>query len=158
MLKLGRYWPWKTVSSHFHMLVRPMLLHRMALVSLRLFCKIWATCKNFLGKWFTAPPPGRKLPVRLCIRVNYCALRWIPWKERVRLEMWSEVNKGTLCVMFSLFNIQGLWILFPYCLAGTKTSEELQSGIVICHEEKLVMGVVRKTTKSSEFLTHISIR
>ena len=30
------------------------------------FVKIWATCKNFLGKWFTAPP-GRKLPVRLCI-------------------------------------------------------------------------------------------
>ena len=28
------------------------------------FVKIWATCKNFLGKWFTAPP-GRKLPVRL---------------------------------------------------------------------------------------------
>ena len=29
------------------------------------FVKIWATCKNFGGKWFTAPP-GRKLPVRLC--------------------------------------------------------------------------------------------
>ena len=28
------------------------------------FVKIWATCKNFLGKWFTAPP-SRKLPVRL---------------------------------------------------------------------------------------------
>ena len=37
--KLHRYWPWKTVSSHFHMLVRPMLLHLMALVSVRLFCK-----------------------------------------------------------------------------------------------------------------------
>ena len=45
--------------------VRPMLLHRMALFSLRLFCQIWATFKNFVGKWFTAPP-GRKLPVRLC--------------------------------------------------------------------------------------------
>ena len=29
------------------------------------FVKIWATCKNFLGKWITAPP-GKKLPVRLC--------------------------------------------------------------------------------------------
>ena len=30
------------------------------------FVKIWATFKNFLGKWFTSPPPsGRKLPVRL---------------------------------------------------------------------------------------------
>ena len=31
------------------------------------FVKIWATCENFFGKWFTAPP-GKKLPVRLCIR------------------------------------------------------------------------------------------
>ena len=29
------------------------------------FVKIWATCKNFLGKWFTAPL-GKKLPVCLC--------------------------------------------------------------------------------------------
>ena len=31
--------------------------------------KIWATCINVLGKWFTAPP-GRKLPVRLCVMVS----------------------------------------------------------------------------------------
>ena len=38
------------------MSVRPMLLHRMALVFFfLLFRKIWATCENFLGKWFTAP-------------------------------------------------------------------------------------------------------
>ena len=24
------------------------------------FVKIWATCENFLGKWFTAPP-GKKI-------------------------------------------------------------------------------------------------
>ena len=28
------------------------------------FVKIWYTCENFLGKWFTAPP-GKKFPVRL---------------------------------------------------------------------------------------------
>ena len=38
--------------------------------SFQLFCKSWETCKNFLGKWFTAPPspsppPRKKLPVRL---------------------------------------------------------------------------------------------
>ena len=33
------------------------------------FVKIWATCKNFLGKWVTAPP-GRKLPVRLWLNVH----------------------------------------------------------------------------------------
>ena len=35
------------------------------------FLKIWATCKKFLGKWSTTP--GRKLPVRLCIK-HFC--RW----------------------------------------------------------------------------------
>ena len=25
------------------------------------FVKIWATCKIFLGKWFTAPPPRQKI-------------------------------------------------------------------------------------------------
>ena len=33
------------------------------------FVKIWATCKSFLDKWFTAPP-GKKLPVRLCLCVK----------------------------------------------------------------------------------------
>ena len=58
MLEIGRYWPWKTitVSSHVHMPVPPMLLHRMALVSFGYcFIKIWASCDNFFGKWFTAP-------------------------------------------------------------------------------------------------------
>ena len=32
----------------------------MALISLRLFVKIWATCEIFSGKWFTAPPPLAK--------------------------------------------------------------------------------------------------
>ena len=49
---------------------RPMLLHRMARVRhFDCFVKIWATCMNFLGEWFTAPP-GRKLPVRLCKGAN----------------------------------------------------------------------------------------
>ena len=26
------------------------------------FAKIWATCDNFLGKWFTAPPPAKNFP------------------------------------------------------------------------------------------------
>ena len=42
------------------MLVRPMLLHRMALVSVRLFCKNL----GYLQEWFTAPS-GKKFPVRL---------------------------------------------------------------------------------------------
>ena len=35
------------------------------------FVKIWATCENFFGKWFT-PPPGKKFPVRLwSLRIQF---------------------------------------------------------------------------------------
>ena len=72
------------------------------------------------------------------IRVNYCALSWIASKERVCVQfMWSEVNTGTYIVCF---NIQGLWIVFRYYLAGTKTWQELLSGIIFCHGETFVTG------------------
>ena len=45
----------KTVSSHFHMLVRPMLLHRMALVSVRLFCKNLGDLQEFFGQMVYLP-------------------------------------------------------------------------------------------------------
>ena len=47
--------------------VRPMLLHRMALVSFRLFCKNLGNLQEFFGQ-MVYRPPGRKLPVRLCQR------------------------------------------------------------------------------------------
>ena len=52
MLKIGRYWPWKTVtvSSHLHMPVRPTLLHRMALVSFLLFRKNLGNLREFFGQ------------------------------------------------------------------------------------------------------------
>ena len=63
--KLGSYWPWKTVLSHFICqydlcccIVWPSFLFDC-------FVKIWANCKNFLGKWFTFPLSCIKLPVRL---------------------------------------------------------------------------------------------
>ena len=64
MLKLGRYWPWITVPSHFHMTVQPMLLHHMAV---RQFCKNLGNLQEFLGQMVYPPPrPGKKLPVGLC--------------------------------------------------------------------------------------------
>ena len=48
------------------MLVRPMLLHRMALVSVRLFYKNLGNLQEFFGQMVYRPPPGKKLPVRLC--------------------------------------------------------------------------------------------
>ena len=61
MLKLGRYWPWKTVSSRFHMPVRPMLLHRMALVSFRLFCKKIGQLASIF--WVNGLPPPQPPPL-----------------------------------------------------------------------------------------------
>ena len=61
MLKRGRYWPWKTVSSRFHMPVRPMLLHRMALVSFRLFCKKIGQLASIF--WVNGLPPPQPPPL-----------------------------------------------------------------------------------------------
>ena len=58
--KLHRYWPWKTVSSHFHMLVRLMLLHRMALFSVRLLCKKLGNLQEFFWANGLPPPPLEK--------------------------------------------------------------------------------------------------
>ena len=62
MLKLDRYWPWKTVSSHFHMPVRPMLLHHMALVSFRPFCKKLGNLQEFFGQMVYRPPLAKNCP------------------------------------------------------------------------------------------------
>ena len=47
----------KTVSSHSHVLVQPMLLHRMALVSFRLFCKKLSNLQQFFWQMVYRPPP-----------------------------------------------------------------------------------------------------
>ena len=53
-------------SSHLHMPVRPTLLHRMALVSFLLFRKNLGNLREFFGQ-MVYRPPGKKLPVRLCV-------------------------------------------------------------------------------------------
>ena len=45
--------------------VGPILLHRMALVSFRLFRKNLGNLQEFFGQMVNPPPPGKKLPVRL---------------------------------------------------------------------------------------------
>ena len=47
----------QTVSRHFHIPVRPMLLRRMALVSFRLFCKNLGNLQEFFGQMVYPPPP-----------------------------------------------------------------------------------------------------
>ena len=48
-----------------------MLVHHITLVSFRLFPKNLGNLREFLDKWFTVPP-GKKLPVRLCLQENLC--------------------------------------------------------------------------------------
>ena len=49
------HWPWKTVSSHLHTPVRPMLL-QYGLVSFRLFCKNLGHLREFFGQMVYRPP------------------------------------------------------------------------------------------------------
>ena len=57
-LKTNCIKPSSYASSAYVVVIRPSSLSDS-------FVKIWATCEIFLGKWFTAPPPGKKFPVRL---------------------------------------------------------------------------------------------
>ena len=50
------------ISFNVFSYVRPMLLHRMALFSFRLFRKNLGKLREFLGKWFTPPPPAKNCP------------------------------------------------------------------------------------------------
>ena len=63
ILRIGRYWALKTVtvSSHLHMSLRPMLLHRMALFSCWLYVslKFGQLTKNFWAN--RLPPPLAKI-------------------------------------------------------------------------------------------------
>ena len=52
----------QTVSRHFHIPVRPMLLRRMALVSFRLFCKNLGNLQEFFGQMVYPPPLAENCP------------------------------------------------------------------------------------------------
>ena len=64
MLKIGRYLPYKTVTvlSHLHMLVRPTLLNRMALVSFLLLRKNLGNLREFFGQIVYRPPLAKNFP------------------------------------------------------------------------------------------------
>ena len=57
------------------MVVRPMLLHRMALLSVRLFCKNLGNLQEFFGQMVYRPPPPppwqkiARTPVLVCKRL-----------------------------------------------------------------------------------------
>ena len=63
--------------------VRIFSLHMYAYVSASYddcFVKIWATCENFRGKWFTPPPPWQKIartPMLRAAEKDLFLLRWL---------------------------------------------------------------------------------
>ena len=67
------------MSEYFHFMCRPLLLHRMTLVSFRLFRKHWGNLREFF--WANSlpppPPPGKKLPVCLWI---YCIIQTLKYE------------------------------------------------------------------------------
>ena len=122
MLKIGRYWPWKTVtvSSHLHMPVRPTLLHRMALVSFLLFRKNLGNLREFFGQ-MVYRPPGKKIartPMQATVEnirdfvweIYYWDLRTVNnAKSYIFL---NEMNKKDLLAMYS----NAFWCLIVvYC-------------------------------------------
>ena len=56
------------------------------------FVKIWDTCENFLGKWFTAPP-GKKFLVRL----------WLPpCRTSIKGNSWTQHEMETMKAPWSM--------------------------------------------------------
>ena len=57
--------------------VRPMLLHRMALVSFRLFCKNLSNLHEFFGQMVYRPPWPKiaRTPMKISTRSGYCCLK-----------------------------------------------------------------------------------
>ena len=55
---------WAHMSEYFHFMCRPLLLHRMTLVSFRLFRKHWGNLREFFWANSLPPPPprGKKCP------------------------------------------------------------------------------------------------
>ena len=142
ILKIGRYWPWKTViaSSHLHMPVPPTLLHRIALVSFLLFRKNLGNLREFFGQ-MVYRPPGKKLPVRLCWLITFVmssgeghrlpgvvfvllavkdwllmSLSWVCCMNQLIYCLWMDT-----CICISLFSWESIpwtscWSHFQYIL------------------------------------------
>ena len=102
MLRIGRYWPWKTVSvsNHLHMPVRPMLLHSMALVSFRLYVRknlgnLW----EFFGQMVYCPPWQKisRTPMVLYARAIYGNTKRTKWKNVCEYTKTSPAVYTAMC-------------------------------------------------------------
>ena len=83
------------------------------------FVKIWATCENFLGKWFTTPP-GKKLPLRLCPE-------HFGFKKKRPLESSKEITATTCPRTF--FSIKFHWFSSKLCFRERINSQACNQSI-----------------------------
>ena len=97
MLKLGRCWPIKTVSSHFSYASTAYVVAS-ALVSVRLFCKNLSNLRKFFGQ-IVYPPPHPPPPLQKTART--------PMKEKISRLRWKHI----LVLYCQMFNTQN-YILF----------------------------------------------
>ena len=72
--------------------VRPMLLHRMALVSFRLFCKNLGNLQEFFGQMVY--PPTRPKIARTPMGADSSSVSWV---ERVKFLVVPRTYVGTYC-------------------------------------------------------------
>ena len=91
MLKIGRYWPWKTVtvSSHLHMPVQ----YRIALVSFLLFRKNLGNLREFFGA--NGLPPPRQEIACMPLHLFPSPSPFIPFFALV--PVFSTNSRGTAC-------------------------------------------------------------
>ena len=101
MLRIGRYWPWKTVtvSSHLHMPVRPLLLHRMALVSFRLYDseKFGQLARIFWANGL--PPPWQKIsrtPMSVSNSEFFCSCQLLAQNWILNIALEHKIPLGNL--------------------------------------------------------------
>ena len=94
------HWPWKTVSSHLHTPVRPMLL-QYGLVSFGLFCKNLGHLGQFFGQ-MVYRPPWQKIPRTPMVSTDISRLRQTSWTN-------MQPRKQTLHVKPSVETIAETW-------------------------------------------------
>ena len=120
--------------------VRPILLHRPSFL-FDCSVKIWLTCKHFLCKWFTAPPPRQKI-ARMPMPATKIRIIWDKYFHRLLIRStivssrfsfvdtinsslpYSEIELYVSIIFFSsfgsnvcymYFNVQYISVFFYCC-------------------------------------------
>ena len=124
--------------------VRPMLLHRMALVSFRLFCKNLGNLQQLFGQMVYRPPPAKNCPYAYaCRQSRERAGRCLAWKTRIFVLL--SFNCKLLC------SIQALTLLMQ-ASSLTLVSSRSQASEVL--NAQYVCAVVSILMEGDFMVTH----